>query len=104
MATATQKETAATAALARRLKVLGEPARMRILCFLFADAPVCVTSIAAEAGISVAIGSPHRRVLAKEGLLEPVRDGKQVCYRLTTHPFTEDIKRLVCKYRSSLST
>lgn len=85
---------------ARRLKVIGDPCRMKILCILFAEVPVCVTSIARELDESVATVSHHLRVLAKEDLLEPVRDGKHVCYRLTNGPFTKDIKQLVCKYQS----
>lgn len=96
----TSVNTDATDLLARRLKVLGEPVRMRIICRLFSEAPVCVSSIAEEIGESVATISHHLRVLADEGLLEPVRDGKHVCYRLTATPFTRDIKRLVCKYRA----
>lgn len=93
-----KKQQDSTKTLALRLKAVGDPSRMKILCLLLDDAPVCVSSIAEMLGVSVASASHHLLVLAKEELLEPVRDGKHVCYRLTKNQLTQDIKRLVCKY------
>jgi DNA-binding transcriptional ArsR family regulator len=86
--------------LAERLKVLGDPHRMKILCVLFAATPVCVTSVAQEVGVSVAVASHHLRALAAQEILEPVRDGKHVCYRLASTAFARDIKRFIAKYHS----
>lgn len=84
--------------LARGLKAVGYPCRMKIICLLSSPKAVCVSSVADTLGESIAVVSHHLRALAKEGLLEPIRDGKHVCYRLTKNPLSRDIQKLVCKY------
>ncbi len=86
--------------LAMRLKVLGDPHRMRILRILLSPDPVCVSRIAEETGVSVAVASHHLRALASLDILAPVRDGKHVCYRLVPSSFTREITRIIARCRS----
>ena len=95
-----QRTTQKEQLLAQRLKVLGDPCRMRIFCMLFAKRAVCVSEIADEMGVSVAVVSHHVRALARAGYVLPQRAGKQVCYVLTSDAFVDDVRSLLCKYRS----
>ena len=83
--------------LAKRLLLAGDPARLMILCLLFEGEKVCVSEISKELGMSVAVASHHLRSLAKAGLLEPVREGKRVCYSFRISRFNAGLKRLICR-------
>jgi len=85
--------------LAKMLRTVGDESRLKILCVIFGDRKVCVSEIAARLGMSVAIVSHHLRVLAGEGLLEPVREGKRICYAVSENAFTRDLRRFICKYK-----
>lgn len=85
--------------LAKVLRAVGDESRLRILCVIFERERVCVSSIASELGMSVAIVSHHLRGLAKEGLLSPVREGKRVCYTVPKTALAKDLKRFICKYK-----
>ena len=64
------------------LKVLASPRRLEILHRL-ADGPHEVGRLAAELGASQPNVSQHLAVLRTAGLVESVRDGRDVRYRLT---------------------
>lgn len=84
--------------VARLLQTVGDPARLGILCVLFSSQKPCVSEIAQKLGQSVATASHHMRVLAKAGILTPVRVGKQVCYQLVDEPMIQDLKKYICRY------
>lgn len=86
-------------ALAKRLAVVGDRNRLGILCLIFDEKRACVSSIAERLGLSVAIVSHHLRALAGLGILEPEREGKQVCYLLKKSRFNGDLRRLICRNR-----
>ncbi len=85
--------------LARRLKIVGDPSRIKILCLIFNNHKMCVSDIAKELKMSIAIVSHHLQFLAKEGLLERSREGKNICYLFTKDNLNLDLKKFICKYK-----
>ncbi len=86
-------------ALANRLQVASEPTRLQILCLIFNKENPCVSEIAKELQLSIAVVSHHLQALYGAKLLEPSRAGKKICYNLIKNNFTEDLKNLICKYK-----
>ena len=85
--------------LAKKLQTAGNPSRLKILCYLFRMNKACVSDIAGELDMSVALISHHLQELAKEDLLRSVREGKKICYALSNNRLTADLKRFICKYK-----
>jgi DNA-binding transcriptional ArsR family regulator len=63
------------------LKVVADETRLRILGSLLAEEK-CVTDLAHELGCSQPHVSHHLRILRDSGVVDGIRDGKQVCYRI----------------------
>ncbi len=84
--------------LAKRFALAGDRTRLTIVCALVRRRGACVSELAQLSGESVATVSHHLQALAKERLVSPVRNGKRICYALSTDPFALDLKRLACKY------
>jgi len=85
--------------LVRILRVLGDVNRLKIFCLLSQQKnKVCVTTIAEKLDITVANASYHLRILTKNSILEPERDGPTVCYVLKRTGPILDLKNYVCKY------
>ena len=85
--------------IAKVLRTAGDTSRLKILCAIFDEKNMCVSDIAKKLDMSVAIVSHHLKVMAETGLLEPVRDGKRICYVFPKKPFVSDLKGLICKYK-----
>ncbi len=85
--------------LAKLMRVAGDESRLNILCIVFRNEQRCVSDIAEELSMSVAIASHHLHVMSKEGLVLPVREGKRICYKLSEEKFVKDLKNFVCKYK-----
>ncbi len=85
--------------LAKLMRTAGDESRLKILCVIFGEKKVCVSEIAEELDMSIAIVSHHLQVMSKEGLVVPLREGKRVCYELPIDPFVKDLKKFVCKYK-----
>lgn len=85
--------------LARRLQIASDPSRIKILCKIFDKKKICVSDIADQLDMSVAIVSHHLQKLTEEDILEPLRDGKMVCYELKESEFINDLKNFICKYK-----
>lgn len=85
-------------AVARSLAAAGDPNRLRLLCLLFRSRRACVSQLAESLGLSVATASHHLRALQREGILNSERDGKSICYFLSSDPFVLDLKKLICKH------
>ena len=83
--------------LAKKLLVAGDSTRLKILCLIFKDNKACVSEIAKELDMSIAIVSHHLQSLSKAGFIEPNREGKQVCYSLMSSRFNEDLKDFICR-------
>lgn len=85
--------------LAKLMRTAGDESRLKILCIIFNKKKVCVSDIAKELDMSIAIVSHHLQALSREGLLLSVREGKRICYELPTDPFVKDLKKFICKYK-----
>jgi DNA-binding transcriptional ArsR family regulator len=85
--------------LAKNFKALADENRLKVLCVIYDKKRVCVSEIAEKLKQSVAIVSHHLHALAKAGLVAPKRDGKRICYLLLNTSFSNDLKKLVCKYK-----
>jgi len=85
--------------LAKLMRTAGDESRLKILCVIFNEKNICVSEIAMNLNLSVAIVSHHLQVMSKEGLVVPVRAGKKICYELPKEPFINDLKKFICKYK-----
>jgi DNA-binding transcriptional ArsR family regulator len=86
--------------LAKLMRIVGDENRLKILCVIFRVHKICVTDIAKELELSVAIVSHHLQVMAEEELLIPSQEGKCIYYQLPQKPFVSDLKKLICKYKN----
>jgi DNA-binding transcriptional ArsR family regulator len=66
---------------AAKLRVLGDPTRMRVIEILM-DGPRCVHELMSTLRIEQSLLSHHLRVMRNAGLVEGVRAGKAVRYQL----------------------
>ena len=85
--------------LAKLMRTAGDESRLKILCVIFNKRKICVSDIAKDLGMSIAIVSHHLQVMSKEGLVLSIRDGKRICYDLPIDPFVKDLKKFICKYK-----
>ena len=77
-------DTASLAAIAARLKALGEPNRLRILAALM-DGDSCNCELQSALGLAPSLLSHHLRVLEKTGLVDSRRDaldGRWIYYAI----------------------
>jgi len=85
--------------LAKLMRTAGDESRLKILCTIFNEKKVCVSDIAKDLNMSVAIVSHHLQVMSHEGLVSSLREGKKICYVLPQDPFVKDLKKFICKYK-----
>ncbi|MFO0706802.1 MAG: metalloregulator ArsR/SmtB family transcription factor [Nitrospira sp.] len=71
----TQSECAAV------LKALGDETRLRILAYLLVEEQ-CVTELVLKLRCAQPHVSHHLRILRDAGLVEGLREGKRICYRV----------------------
>lgn len=64
------------------LKALADETRLRILESLLAEEK-CVSDLVRELGCTQPHVSHHLRILRESGIVEGLREGKQVCYRIS---------------------
>ncbi|MGA7272436.1 MAG: metalloregulator ArsR/SmtB family transcription factor [Acidimicrobiia bacterium] len=69
--------------LARRLTVLAEPARLRIISLVRQAGEMCGCDLEEPLGLSQPTVSHHLKVLVEGGFLERERRGKWAWYRVT---------------------
>jgi len=67
----------------RLLACIAEPSRYRVLIAL-AEGDRCVTEVAAAVGLSQSCTTRHLQTLQRAGVLERIRDGKRVLFRIDT--------------------
>ncbi len=85
--------------LSKLLRTAGDESRLKILCEIFSKKKICVSDIAKELNLSVAIVSHHLQVMSRDGLVVHLREGKRICYELPKDPFVKDLKKFICKYK-----
>jgi ArsR family transcriptional regulator len=74
----------ASSECAGKLRVLGDPTRMRVAEILM-NGPRCVHELMAILKVEQSLLSHHLRVMRDSGLVEGVRAGKAVRYQLSAH-------------------
>ena len=68
---------------ARLLKALGHPVRLQIVSHLM-DQESCVGTLWARLGLNQAETSRHLALLRRVGAVETVRQGRHICYRVSS--------------------
>ena len=86
--------------LAKVMRTAGDESRLKILCVIFRERKICVSDIAQDLNLSVAIVSHHLKVMARDGLLSPQQEGKCTFYYLPDKPLALDLKKFICKYKN----
>jgi len=81
MKSASERDLLSPRQCATVLKALADETRLRILESLLAEEK-CVTDLARELGCQQPHISHHLRILRNSGVVEGIREGKQVCYRI----------------------
>ncbi len=81
--------------IARRLKAMADPARVRILHSL-CRGERNVTELVNQTGYGQANVSKHLRILREEGLVETRRERRMIYYRLTSS-MSSDICERICR-------
>lgn len=84
--------------LAKKMRIIGDECRLKILCLIFNEKKICVSDIALKLNMSVAIVSHHLQALKEEEILNSYRDGKRIRYELSDNSFIQDLKKFICKY------
>ncbi len=81
--------------VARRFKLLGEPARLALLNALQSGGEMSVQELVTATGLLQANVSKHLGLLAREGLLDRRKEGLNVYYRIAD-PTLSALCTLVC--------
>ncbi len=63
---------------------LGDTTRFKLFKLLAQDEEICVGQMAEQLGITSACVSQHMKVLANAGLVDRIRMGQKVCYKVST--------------------
>lgn len=64
---------------------LGDKTRFTLFQMLVEKPEACVSQLAQNMHISSACVSQHMKILSDAGLVERVRDGQRVCYKVSTN-------------------
>lgn len=86
--------------LAVFFKALSDPTRLRILRVLM-EAPHCVCELESELGLAQPLLSRHLAYMRHAGIVEGVREGVRVNYRLRRD--NETLRRLLPELRAVMS-
>lgn len=85
--------------LAKLMRTVGEENRLKILCMIFDRKKACVSDIAKQLNMNIAVVSHHLQSLSQNDLILPTREGKYICYALKAGAFMDDLKKFICKYK-----
>lgn len=77
------------------LKAMAHPVRLLILSIIN-DNNCNVSYLEKAAGLSQSGVSQHLRILRLSGIIEPRREGKEICYKIVNQTAVE-IMNLLCK-------
>lgn len=83
-------------------RLLGDPTRFRILCFLLKEKEgMCVYEIADSVDISHSAASHQLAKLEAHNIVECYREGQSACYALKDNEFTRNLIRVMQSFRPS---
>ena len=69
--------------LVKTFNALGDKTRFKLFQLLVEQPESCVGQLAESLKISSACVSQHMKILSEAGLVERVREGQRVCYKLS---------------------
>lgn len=81
---------------ARLLELAGNPARIRILCFMFEYKKACVSDIAESLDMTLPGISHHLQIMKDNGFFATERMGQNICYILVENDFMTQLKKVIC--------
>lgn len=84
--------------LAKSMRTAGDERRLHIICYLMRNGERCVSEIAHDLTMSVATTSHHLQVMADDGLVVALRDGKRICYKLPNTKLVNGLKKFICAH------
>lgn len=84
--------------LAKIMRIVGDEHRLHIMCHLMRQGELCVSDISHDLDMSMATTSHHLQVLAQEKLVDAIRDGKRICYKLPKTPMVHGLKKFICTH------
>lgn len=67
---------------AKTFSALGDKTRFRLFQLLSEKNEICVSQLADELSITPACVSQHMKILTEAGLVNRLRDGQRVCYKI----------------------
>lgn len=76
------------------LKAMSHPVRLLILSILN-ESRCNVSHLEKEAGLSQSGVSQHLRILRLSGIIEPNREGKEICYKII-NPKAIEVLKVLC--------
>src|SRR5687768_664709 len=82
---------------------LGDPTRFRLFQLLVEQPEWCVGQLAESLKISSACVSQHMKILSEAKLVERVREGQRVCYKVSTDtPSNQALSQMIFNQEVSL--
>jgi len=82
----------------KTFSALGDKTRLKLFHLVSKNNEICVTQLAKELHISAACVSQHMKVLGEAELVERVRNGQRVCYKIVTNsPSKKALNDLIFK-------
>ena len=79
-------------------KALGDNTRYELVRLLMTKKNICVSELADEVNISVAGVSQQLKILEKAKLIERIRDGQKICYKIDeANPHHKKVLQLIKK-------
>lgn len=76
-------------------EALGDPGRLKIFRLLATHNDICVTDVAKILGITTSAASQQLRIIERVGLVQKIRTGRMVCYKIKQDPVTRYIIQLL---------
>ncbi len=83
--------------LSEKLSAISDLNRLEIMEIIWTGGKFCVTDIAGELELSVAVVSHHLNVLSQHGFVTSYKEGKRKCYIPIESDFNKHIKKLIYK-------
>lgn len=81
---------------------LGDKTRFRLFQLLVEKPDWCVGQLAEELNISSACVSQHMKILSEAELVERVREGQRVCYKVSTNsPSNQALSQMIFNKQGS---
>jgi len=84
--------------LAELLKILGHPLRLKIISLLKENGEMCVCELLPVLGVTQPNLSQHLSIMRLSGLLESVKVGNTIRYRLSDIELLKDIIQIIEKH------